>query len=137
MPTLIQLIKSPRKKKKRFNNVKLLNKNPQLRGVCVKVYTTTPKKPNSAVRKVAKIKLFKTGKYLLAAIPGFGHNLNEHSIVLVRGGKVPDLPGMKYKIIRGVYDFTAKEPRVRTARRSKFGVELIRKEKKTKEGKNK
>jgi len=133
MPTVNQLLKNPRRLKKKFNPVKALEKCPQKRGVCLRVYTTSPKKPNSAVRKVAKIRFFKTGKNILAAIPGFGHNLSEHSIVLVRGGKVPDLPGMKYKIIRGKYDFLSKETQIRSSRRSKFGVSLDKDKKNKKE----
>jgi small subunit ribosomal protein S12 len=135
MPTINQLLKNPRKKKKKFISVKLLEKNPQKRGVCIKVYTTSPKKPNSAVRKVAKVKLCKSNKNILASIPGFGHNLSEHSIVLVRGGRVPDLPGIRYKLIRGKYDFSSKETQLRSSRRSKFGISLD-KEKKKKINKN-
>jgi small subunit ribosomal protein S12 len=98
---------------------------PFRRGVCVRVYTTSPKKPNSAVRKVAKVKLVSTGRTVLAGIPGFGHNLSEHSIVLIRGGRVPDLPGVRYRVVRGVYDFVGKESLLRSARRSKFGVSKL------------
>jgi len=94
---------------------------PQLKGVCLKVYTTKPKKPNSAIRKVAKVRL-SIGKSVIAYIPGQGHNLQEHSVVLIRGGRVKDLPGVQYHIIRGKYDFTSTETFARSNRRSKFGV---------------
>jgi len=96
---------------------------PYLRAVCLKVYTTEPKKPNSAVRKVAKVR-FSTGRNLIVYIPGQGHNLQEHSTVLIRGGRVPDLPGVHYHIVRGVYDFIGKETFDRRKRRSKFGLKL-------------
>jgi small subunit ribosomal protein S12 len=95
--------------------------SPQLKGVCLKVYTTKPKKPNSAIRKVAKVRL-STGRKILAYIPGFGHNLAEHSIVLIRAGRVRDVPGMHYKIMRNKHDFTMQELIVRTAGRSKYGI---------------
>ncbi|MGX7577238.1 30S ribosomal protein S12 [Candidatus Vidania fulgoroideorum] len=101
--TINQLIKKGRKKKKNKPKSPALHKAPQKKGVCLKVYTTTPKKPNSALRKVAKIKL-SNGLTVISYIPGEGHNLQEHSIVLVRGGRVKDLPGVKYHIIRGVLD---------------------------------
>lgn len=122
MPTLSQLVKKPRKKVLGFARSVSLVGCPHKRAVCLRVYTTSPKKPNSAVRKVAKVRLLSTGKSVLAAIPGFGHNLSEHSIVLVRGGRVPDLPGVRYRLIRGKYDFLAKEAHPRSARRSKFGI---------------
>ena len=103
MPTLNQLIKNGRKNKKRRNRVAALEGQPQKKGVCTKVYTTKPKKPNSAIRKVAKVRL-STGKYIISYIPGEGHNLQEHSVVLVRGGRVKDLPGVKYHIVRGALD---------------------------------
>jgi small subunit ribosomal protein S12 len=103
LPTFNQLIKTGRKNKKKQNRVAALQGQPQKKGVCTKVYTTKPKKPNSAIRKVAKIRL-STGKYIIAYIIGEGHNLQEHSVVLVRGGRVKDLPGVKFKIIRGKFD---------------------------------
>lgn len=105
MPTINQLcIKQSRKKKCFRTKTPALCSNPQLRGVCLKVYTRTPKKPNSALRKVAKIKL-STGKRVEAYIPGEGHTLRQYSVVLMRGGRVPDLPGVKYHLVRGKYDF--------------------------------
>ncbi len=103
MSTANQLIKKGRKSKKYRSDSPHLKKCPQKRGVCLKVFTTTPKKPNSALRKVARIKLT-TGAEVTAYIPGEGHNLQEHSSVLIRGGRVKDLPGIKYHIIRGVLD---------------------------------
>lgn len=104
MSTINQLIKKSRKKKFYFNKTPVLKIKPQIKGDCVKVYTRTPKKPNSAIRKVAKVKLC-SGKTIEAYIPGEGHTLQQHSVVLVRGGRVPDLPGVKYHLIRGKYDF--------------------------------
>lgn len=98
-----------------------LEEAPQKKGVCIKVYTTKPKKPNSAIRKIAKVFL-STKKYVTAYIPGQGHNLQQHSVVLIRGGRVPDLPGVRYHIIRGKYDFIGKETFDRSARRSKFSI---------------
>ena len=121
MPTLLQLIKNPRKPKIPYKRTKALKSCPQKKGVCLKVYTTKPKKPNSAIRKVAKLRL-STGRDTLAYIPGFGHNLSEHSVVMIRGGRVRDVPGMHYRIIRKKYDFTADENILRGSRRSKFGV---------------
>lgn len=106
MPTLNQYINNSRKKKVFKNKTPALKKNPQKRGVCVKIITRTPKKPNSALRKVAKIKLYSNPKRRIEAyIPGEGHNLQQFSVVLMRGGRVPDLPGVKYHLIRGKYDF--------------------------------
>ena len=105
MLTINQLcIKNSRKKKKFKNKTPALNKNPQKRGVCLKIFIRTPKKPNSAQRKVAKIKL-SSGKRVETYIPGIGHNLRQYSVVLMRGGRVPDLPGVKYHLIRGKLDF--------------------------------
>ena len=105
MPTTNQLCKLKSRKKKFFKSKNSsLEQNPQKKGVCVKVFTRTPKKPNSALRKVAKIKL-SNGKRIEAYIPGEGHNLQQYSVVLMRGGRVPDLPGVKYHLIRGKYDF--------------------------------
>ena len=106
MPTINQLIKKKRIKPKARDRVPALEKSPQKRGVCLKVYTTTPKKPNSALRKVARVRL-SNGHEVTSYIPGEGHNLQEHSVVLIRGGRVKDLPGVRYHILRGNLD-TAK-----------------------------
>ena len=103
MPTVNQLIRKPRKPKIVKSKAPDMKSHPQVRGVCTRVYTTTPKKPNSAMRKVARVKL-SNGLEVTAYIPGEGHNLQEHSVVMIRGGRVPDLPGVKYHIIRGVLD---------------------------------
>ena len=119
MPTLNQLIRKSRKKKKRSLKVPALQKCPQRKGVCLKIFIRTPKKPNSAKRKLAKIRL--TNKKVISGyIPGEGHNLQEHSVVLIRGGRVKDVPGLKYKIIRGVYDFEGLKNRKQA--RSKYGT---------------
>lgn len=105
MPTINQLcLRKIRKKKILIKKTPALGGNPQKRGICLKVFTRTPKKPNSALRKVAKIKL-STGKRIEAYIPGIGHTLRQYSVVLMKGGRVPDLPGVKYHLIRGKYDF--------------------------------
>lgn len=120
MPTINQLLKKNlRKKKIKKNKTPALFSNPQVKGVCTKVFMRSPKKPNSAVRKVAKVKL-STKKITDVYIPGEGHNLRQFSVVLIRGGRVPDLPGVKYKTIRGKYDFQAVKNR-KTAR-SKYGA---------------
>ena len=119
MPTVNQLIRKPRTPKVKRNTVPALKGSPQRRGVCTRVYTVTPKKPNSALRKVARVRLT-TGQEVTAYIPGVGHNLQEHSIVLVRGGRVKDLPGVRYKIIRGVLD--ASGVRDRKQARSRYGA---------------
>ena len=120
MATIKQLVlQNFRKKKKKKEKTPSLNGNPQQKGVCVKVYTRTPKKPNSALRKVAKIKL-SNQKKLEAYIPGEGHTLQQYSVVLLRGGRVPDLPGVKYHIIRGKYDFPGVKNRKTS--RSKYGT---------------
>lgn len=103
MPTINQLVRSSRKRQKQKTSTPALKSSPQKRGVCTRVYTTTPKKPNSALRKVARVRLT-TGVEVTAYIPGVGHNLQEHSVVLVRGGRVKDLPGVRYHIIRGTLD---------------------------------
>lgn len=103
MPTINQLSRFGRKREKDKSKSPALKKSPQARGVCTRVFTQTPKKPNSALRKVARVKL-STGIEVTAYIPGEGHNLQEHSVVLVRGGRVPDLPGVKYHIVRGALD---------------------------------
>jgi small subunit ribosomal protein S12 len=121
MVTLNQLVKQARKKKLHKSAVKALNGAPFKRGICLKIFTTKPKKPNSAIRKVARVKL-RTGRKITAAIPGIGHKLQEHAIVLVRGGRANDLPGVRYKLVRGVYDFNMREDVTRTHKRSKYGV---------------
>jgi small subunit ribosomal protein S12 len=124
MSTLLQLIKHPRIAKKRAQSVPALQRCPQKKGVCVKLYIKTPKKPNSARRKVALLRL-SNKKRIYAYIPGEGkHTLQEHSVVLVRGGHVKDLIGMKYKLIRGVYDFEAVLSRKNA--RSKYGAKRIK-----------
>jgi small subunit ribosomal protein S12 len=119
MPTVNQLIRKPRAKVVKKNTVPALMKAPQRRGVCTRVSTFTPKKPNSALRKVARVRLT-NGIEVTAYIPGEGHNLNEHSIVLVRGGRVKDLPGVRYHIIRGVLDTQGVNARKKS--RSKYGA---------------
>lgn len=119
MPTINQLIRKERKKVVKKTKSPALVECPQRRGVCTRVYTTTPKKPNSAIRKVAKVRL--TSKFeVISYIPGIGHNLQEHSIVLVRGGRVKDLPGVKYHIIRGALDTAGVAKR--SVSRSKYGA---------------
>ena len=103
MPTINQLVRSPRVQQKSRNKAPAMEACPQKRGVCTRVYTTTPKKPNSALRKVAKIRLT-NGFEVIGYIPGEGHNLQEHSVVMIRGGRVKDLPGVRYHIIRGTLD---------------------------------
>lgn len=120
MPTIKQLIKKKsRKLKYRKLKTPALCKNSQKKGICIKVYTRTPKKPNSALRKVAKIKL-SNKKIVEAYIPGVGHTLRQYSVVLMRGGRVKDLPGVKYHLVRGKYDFAAVKGR--TTSRSKYGT---------------
>src|SRR3569623_3495336 len=103
MPTINQLVRKGREPQKAKSKVPAMEQNPQKRGVCSRVYTTTPKKPNSALRKVAKVRLT-TSREVISYIPGEGHNLQEHSVVMIRGGRVKDLPGVRYPIIRGVLD---------------------------------
>ena len=119
MSTINQLIKSARKKKLYFDKTPALKNNPQIKGDCMKVYTRTPKKPNSAIRKVAKVELW-TGRSIEAYIPGEGHTLQQHSVVLVRGGRVQDLPGVKYHLVRGKFDFLGVKDRKTS--RSKYGT---------------
>ena len=119
MPTVNQLIRKPRTAPVKRNKVPAMQQNPQKRGVCTRVYTTTPKKPNSALRKVARVRLT-SGIEVTAYIPGVGHNLQEHSMVLVRGGRVKDLPGVRYKIIRGSLD--TQGVRNRKQARSRYGA---------------
>lgn len=119
MPTISQLVRTDRRRALKKTKSPALSKCPQKRGVCVRVYTVTPKKPNSALRKVARVRL-SGGKEVTAYIPGEGHNLQEHSIVLVRGGRVKDLPGVKYHIVRGALDTAGVEGRSQS--RSLYGV---------------
>jgi len=119
MPTINQLIRKGRQDKRKINKVPALDACPQRRGVCTRVYTTTPKKPNSALRKVARVRLT-NGQEVTAYIPGEGHKLQEHSVVLIRGGRVKDLPGVRYHILRGVLDTSGVEGRKQA--RSKYGT---------------
>jgi small subunit ribosomal protein S12 len=119
MPTINQLVRKPRKSHKSKNKSPDLNNCPQKRGVCLQVKTQTPKKPNSALRKVARVRL-SNGKEVTAYIPGIDHNLQEHSIVLVRGGRVRDLPGVRYHVVRGVLDTLGVSERKQG--RSKYGA---------------
>ncbi len=121
MPTIQQLIRFGRRQKGQKSKSPALESCPQLRGVCVRVYTTTPKKPNSALRKVARVRL-SNGIEVTAYIPGVGHNLQEHSIVLVRGGRVKDLPGVRYHIVRGTLDAAGVTGRKQG--RSKYGMKF-------------
>lgn len=119
MPTISQLVRKGRKKSKKRRDAPALQGCPQRRGVCTRVYTTTPKKPNSALRKMARVRLT-TGQEVAAYIPGEGNNLQEHSIVLIRGGRVKDVPGVRYHIIRGVLDTSGVAERKQS--RSKYGA---------------
>lgn len=119
MPTINQLVRKPRKDVAKRNNVPAMQACPQKRGVCTRVTTTTPKKPNSAMRKIARVRLT-NGYEVTAYIPGEGHNLQEHSVVMIRGGRVKDLPGVRYHIIRGTLDTQGVKDRRRG--RSKYGV---------------
>ena len=119
MPTITQLVRKGRTTVKKRNKVPALESSPQKRGVCTRVYTTTPKKPNSALRKVARVKLT-NGQEVSAYIPGEGHNLQEHSVVLIRGGRVKDLPGVRYHILRGTLDTQGVSSRKQ--RRSLYGA---------------
>jgi small subunit ribosomal protein S12 len=118
MPTINQLIRKPRVQQKARKKVPALQQSPQKRGVCTRVYTTTPKKPNSALRKVAKVRLT-NGFEVIGYIPGEGHNLQEHSVVMIRGGRVKDLPGVRYHVIRGTLDSIGVQDRRKS--RSKYG----------------
>lgn len=124
MPTIQQLVRLERKKLKKKNKSPALKGCPQRRGVCTRVYTTTPKKPNSALRKVARIRLT-SGFEVTAYIPGIGHNIQEHSVVLIRGGRVKDLPGVRYHIIRGTLDAAGVKDRNQS--RSKYGSKKTKK----------
>ena len=119
MPTIQQLIRRERSKSQKKTKSPALKECPQRRGVCTRVYTTTPKKPNSALRKVARVRLT-SGFEVTAYIPGIGHNLQEHSVVLIRGGRVKDLPGVRYHIVRGTLDTTGVKDRAQG--RSKYGT---------------
>ena len=119
MPTIIQLVRQGRYVAEKKSTAPALKNNPQKRGVCTRVYTTTPKKPNSALRKVARVKLT-NGIEVTAYIPGIGHNLQEHSVVLVRGGRVKDLPGVRYHLVRGTLDAAGVNNRNQS--RSKYGT---------------
>lgn len=119
MPTINQLVRKPRKSKRKTAKTPALQGNPQKRAVCTRVYTTTPKKPNSALRKVARSRLT-NGFEVIAYIPGEGHNLQEHSVVLLRGGRVKDLPGVRYKVIRGTLDTQGVKDRKQA--RSRYGA---------------
>ena len=123
MPTINQLVRKGRKLKPKRSTAPALRGCPQKRGVCTRVYTTTPKKPNSALRKVAKVRLT-NGFEVISYIPGEGHNLQEHSVVLIRGGRVKDLPGVRYHILRGVLD--TQGVKNRKQRRSKYGAKAPR-----------
>ena len=119
MPTINQLVRKRRKKQTKRSNTPALQNCPQRRGVCVRVYTTTPKKPNSALRKVARVRLT-NGIEVTSYIPGIGHNLQEHSVVLIRGGRVKDLPGVRYHVVRGTLDTLGVSDRRQG--RSKYGA---------------
>ena len=124
MPTIQQLIKKGRKEVEKKKKSPALDSCPQKRGVCTRVYTTTPKKPNSAMRKIARVRLT-NGKEVNAYIPGEGHNLQEHSVVLIRGGRVKDLPGVRYHLVRGTLDTSGVEGRLQG--RSKYGTKKPKK----------
>lgn len=124
MPTINQLVRNNRKRVQEKSSAPALRENPQKRGVCTRVWTVTPKKPNSALRKVARVRLT-NGIEVTAYIPGIGHNLQEHSVVLVRGGRVKDLPGVRYHIIRGTLDTAGVEKRAQG--RSKYGAKRVKK----------
>jgi len=121
MPTINQLVREGRERARRKNKAPALTECPQRRGVCIRVYTTTPKKPNSALRKVARVRLT-NGYEVTSYIPGEGHNLQEHSVVLIRGGRVKDLPGVRYHIVRGTLDTTGVDKRKQS--RSKYGAKV-------------
>lgn len=125
MPTINQLVENGRESSTKKTKAPALKDCPQRRGVCTRVYTTTPKKPNSALRKVARVKLT-TGYEVTSYIPGVGHNLQEHSIVMIRGGRVKDLPGVRYHIIRGTLDATGVDGRKQG--RSKYGAKRAKQE---------
>ncbi|MBQ4874876.1 MAG: 30S ribosomal protein S12 [Rickettsiaceae bacterium H1] len=119
MPTINQLVRKPRKKRVKIRKTPAVTGKSFCRGVCIRVYTTTPRKPNSALRKVARVRL-SSGAEVIAYIPGEGHGLQEHSVICIRGGRVKDLPGVRYHIVRGALDATGVEKR--STSRSKYGV---------------
>lgn len=123
MITINQLCRTKRKLKKKLNKTPALNKCPQKKGICLKIFLRTPKKPNSALRKLAKLRLMSNSKIITAYIPGEGHNLQDYSAVLVRGGRVKDLPGVKYHLVRGKLDFTGLKDRKTS--RSKYGTKNL------------
>ena len=123
MPTINQLVRKGRKRTKKKTNTPALRESPQKRGVCTRVFTHTPKKPNSALRKIARVRLT-NGMEVTAYIPGEGHELQEHSVVLIRGGRVPDLPGVRYHIIRGTLDTTGVANRKQG--RSRYGTKRVK-----------
>ena len=123
MPTIQQLVRKGREQQKQKQTAPALQACPQRRGVCTRVYTTTPKKPNSALRKVARVRLT-NGIEVTAYIPGIGHNLQEHSVVLIRGGRVKDLPGVRYHIVRGTLDSIGVQERKQG--RSKYGTKRVK-----------
>lgn len=125
MTTINQLCRKKRLRKPRRNKTPALNKSPQKRGICLKVFLRTPKKPNSALRKLVKLRLLSNLKIITAYIPGEGHNLQDYSVVLVRGGRVKDLPGVKYHLVRGKLDFAGLKNRKTS--RSKYGTKLLSK----------
>ena len=125
MPTINQLSRLKRITKKKQKKAPALNKCPQKKGICLKIFSKTPKKPNSALRKVVKLRLLTSKRVLTAYIPGEGHNLQEYSTVLIKGGRVKDLPGVKYRLIRGKFDLTGVELRKRS--RSKYGTKRVNK----------
>lgn len=124
MPTINQLVRNERQKQTKKSTAPALKECPQKRGVCTRVYTTTPKKPNSALRKVARVRLT-NGVEVTSYIPGIGHNLQEHAVVLVRGGRVKDLPGVRYHIVRGALDAAGVQNRMQA--RSKYGTRRAKK----------
>ncbi len=126
MPTINQLVRKGRQQLAQKSNAPALKSCPQKRGVCTRVYTTTPKKPNSALRKIARVRL-SNGIEVTSYIPGIGHNLQEHSVVLIRGGRVKDLPGVRYHIIRGTLDTAGVQNRNQA--RSKYGAKRVKKKK--------
>lgn len=125
MPTINQLCRLKRKKKKKLNKTPALQKCPQKRGLCIKIINRTPKKPNSALRKIVKLKLFSNNKQVTAYIPGEGHNLQNYSTVLIKGGRVKDLPGVKYHLVRGKLDLLGLKNRKTS--RSKYGTKHLNK----------
>lgn len=120
MPTINQLCRNKRKSKSKINKTPALQKCPHKKGICLKIIQRTPKKPNSALRKIAKLKLFSNKKIITAYIPGEGHNLQDYSVVLIQGGRVKDLPGVKYHIIRGKFDLQGLKARITS--RSRYGT---------------